>query len=333
MKVVNFLMALVFFGTVLPLGAGESSVTVTNVEAHQRYPWNGLVDVVVTLEGTAEDIENHVCTFAATNSATKAVIPVGHLSQNGADSGSGTHWTRKFIWDLKADVGPVKIDDLALTVDVIEYGVQLWEKGPYWARCNVGASTPEMYGYYFWWGDTVGYKREDDSWKAADGSQTVFLFDVDKCPTYGKSISQLRAEGYCNESGNLTSAYDAATAHRGAPWRMPTTEEFRALIDNCDTYWITRNGVYGCLIRGRGVYARKSIFLPAAGHAFDDSCSSGFYGEYWSSTHSSDSRDSWQLYCDPMQSFPEELRGPYLFIYSGWRFGGRPVRPLRGFSK
>ncbi len=38
-------------------------------------------------------------------------------------------------------------------------GVQLWVNGPYWAECNVGAITPEEYGYYFWWGDTVGYKR------------------------------------------------------------------------------------------------------------------------------------------------------------------------------
>lgn len=38
-------------------------------------------------------------------------------------------------------------------------GVQLWENGPYWAECNVGASAPEDYGYYFWWGDTVGYTR------------------------------------------------------------------------------------------------------------------------------------------------------------------------------
>ena len=40
-------------------------------------------------------------------------------------------------------------------------GVQLWENGPYWAECNVGATKPEEYGYYFWWGDTVGYARND----------------------------------------------------------------------------------------------------------------------------------------------------------------------------
>ena len=41
-------------------------------------------------------------------------------------------------------------------------GVQLWENGPYWAECNVGAARPEESGYYFWWGDTVGYTRDAD---------------------------------------------------------------------------------------------------------------------------------------------------------------------------
>ena len=48
--------------------------------------------------------------------------------------------------------------------------VQLWEDGPYWATRNIGAEKPEDYGYYFWWGDTVGYKREGDSWVASAGS-------------------------------------------------------------------------------------------------------------------------------------------------------------------
>ena len=36
-------------------------------------------------------------------------------------------------------------------------GVRLWEGGPLWADRNVGADEPWEPGYYFWWGDTVGY--------------------------------------------------------------------------------------------------------------------------------------------------------------------------------
>ena len=73
-------------------------------------------------------------------------------------------------------------------------GVQLWEGGPYWAETNIGAEKPEDYGYYFWWGDIVGYKREGDSWVASDGSQSGFSFGKDTTSTYGKSIEALRNE-------------------------------------------------------------------------------------------------------------------------------------------
>ena len=36
--------------------------------------------------------------------------------------------------------------------------VQLWKDGPYWADRNIGAKKPWDLGYYFWWGDMVGYE-------------------------------------------------------------------------------------------------------------------------------------------------------------------------------
>ena len=94
----------------------DMQLAVTKVEAQQRDPWNGLVDVTVTLQGSAEDVAKVECSFAATNSATKEEIPVAHITQNGNDTCSGSAWTRKFIWDAQADVDAVKIDDVAITV-------------------------------------------------------------------------------------------------------------------------------------------------------------------------------------------------------------------------
>ncbi len=72
---------------VLPLMAVAGEVAVTSVTAQQRYPWNGLVDITVTIQGTAEDMEVTECSFAATNCATKAAISVAHITRNGDDSG------------------------------------------------------------------------------------------------------------------------------------------------------------------------------------------------------------------------------------------------------
>ena len=159
-------------------------------------------------------------------------------------------------------------------------GVQLWEGGPYWAECNVGASTPEEYGYYFWWGDTVGYVHTDVTvtssstyysvtWTLSTGEQIADGYTPLKPPTYGKDNAALLAEGYIDATSNLAAAHDAATANLGSPWRMPTDAELSALHDNCDATWITTNEVPGILFTGRGDYAGRSIFLPAAGYGIE----------------------------------------------------------------
>jgi hypothetical protein len=146
-------------------------------------------------------------------------------------------------------------------------GVQLWEGGPYWAECNVGATKPEEYGYYFWWGDTVGYKPSggtldkwgdyhDVTWVSSKGEQMGNSpFTASSCPTYGKDNAALLSAGYIDLTGNLAPAHDAATAHLGSPWRMPTKAEIDALVNNCTTTWTTKNGVYGRLVTGKGTYA------------------------------------------------------------------------------
>ena len=315
---VKAVCALVVMG--LGLAAYSASPTVTSVTAQQRYPWNGLVDIVVTFNGAQSDVAKANCTFAATNSATKTALTIAHVTPQGNDAGSGTTWTRLFIWDTNADLGEVKIEDVELVADVeaVEEpdgsgGVQLWEGGPYWAECNVGASKPEGCGLYFWWGDTVGHAGD-------------WYFTSANCPTYGKSISELQSLGYIDSTGNLAPAHDAARAHWGSPWRMPTDAEFSALIRNCDTEWTARNGVNGRLVKGRGAYSSKSIFLPAAGLGADSSLYRlGSEGYYWSSSPYSDySISAWYLYFDS---------GNFYRYFYGYRDGGQSVRPVRGFAK
>ena len=205
--------------------------------------------------------------------------------------------------------------------------VQLWEGGPYWADRNIGADKPEDSGYYFWWGDTVGYKRDGDKWVASDGSRSDFSFCGDNAPTYGKSISGLESEGWIEKKDGtyvLTSKHDAARAHWGGAWRMPTKEELDNLDKKCEWIWDTRNGVNGYVVCGRGNYASKSIFLPAAGEgdgaSLGHSCSTGVY---WSSVSNSDSVYAYDLL------FLSIIRGTSY----GNRFLGQPVRPVQGFTK
>ena len=210
--------------------------------------------------------------------------------------------------------------------DVEHAMVQLWEGGPYWATTNIGAEKPEDYGYYFWWGDTVGYKWENDEWVATDGSSSNFSFSSSNTPTYAKSIATLNSEGWISADSVLVPAHDAAHVHWGGDWRMPTDAEISSLVANCTTKWITTNGVLGRLVTGKGAYADRSIFLPAAGYGRETSLDwAGSEGAYWFSTPSSDYYDcAWGL----------DFKTGYFIIGDDI---GRPfgfsIRPVQGFTE
>ena len=197
--------------------------------------------------------------------------------------------------------------------------------GPYWADRNIGAEKPEDYGYYFWWGDTIGYKREGDKWVASDGSASNFEFMDSNTPTYRNSVSHLRGVGWITVDDVLSPQHDAAQKHWGGDWRMPTYKEFQDLRSKCDWFWWTQvNGVEGYVVRGKGEYSSKSIFLPCAGYGFMTSLNSaGLYGGYWSSVPYSDNNCAWDLYLDPGRQD----------MGCSTRFDGRPVRPVQGFTK
>lgn len=200
------------------------------------------------------------------------------------------NWYCEYAWFSRIEVSE---DDAE--------GVQLWEGGPYWSECDVGATQPEETGYFFRWGDTVGYKRSGGTWTnnthfkdvtwISSSGETVSTspFTAEASSTSGKDMEQLRNEGYVDKNGVLTAEHDAATAYLGAPWRMPTVEDFGALIENCDMTWVMRKGVFGRLVTGRGDYASKSIFLPAAGIGWDFVLERpGQYNIYNSSTPSAE---------------------------------------------
>lgn len=95
--------------------------------------------------------------------------------------------------------------------------------------------------------------------------------------------------------------YDAARANLGAPWRMPTADDFTELFENCiyidangaeiETSRVDKrieiNGIVG--IRLRSKFNGNVIFFPASGGGYGTSWyDRGSYGYYWSSSWISD---------------------------------------------
>ena len=163
-----------------------------------------------------------------------------------------------------------------------------------WATCNVGAFSPEKYGYYFAWGETAP-KAE---------------YTEENSITYGEEMNDI--------SGNPQ--YDAARANWGGRWRMPRENEMEELLDYCEWEWTQMNGVNGYKVIGHN---GKSIFLPAAG--FRDGSSldyTGSDGGYWSSTPYDDYGD----YDDNAYYLSFHSGGQCMLISD--RFRGRSVRPV-----
>ncbi len=305
--------------------------TVTDVVAKQRYPWNGLVDItckVTGISGTAQWKFSVAAVMPDTGNARKVsqfwVVKNGVNSTDRKVQANGTY---KLLWDAKAELGQVTYDNMVMRVTVVDLHdmVQLWEGGPYWATTNIGAENPEDYGYYFWWGDTVGYKRENKKWVATDGSQSNFSFNKSNTLTFTKDIATLQSEGWITADSVLVPEHDAARVHWGGGWRMPTKQELGDLNGNCDWTWTKLNGVKGYVVRGRGDYASNSIFLPCAGRGDGTSlCFAGSLGYYWSSVPCSDSYSALGLCFDSS----DHNTG-----YYGNRVFGFSVRPVQGFAK
>lgn len=139
-----------------------------------------------------------------------------------------------------------------------------------WASCNVGASSPEEYGNYYAWGET----------------ETKSIYETYTSLTYGLTIQELKSQGYIDESSNLTSQHDAASANWGEIWRMPTVYELWELLYECTWTWTTQNSVAGYTVTGPN---GNNIFLPAAGLYNNDIIYyTGKIGYYFGSSVSSE---------------------------------------------
>ena len=330
MRRIANLILLAAMAAATPLWAAD----VNDVKARQRWPWNGLVDITCTVSGING-------TDYGLDFAVAAVMPDSsvHNATNFWVAKDGkksfvwcvpTNGNYRLIWDAGADLGPELYSNVVVRVTVVSghARAQLWEGGPYWAMTNVGAEKPEGYGLYFWWGDTVGYKHENGKWVASDGSSSDFNFSNANSAiyTYDKDIATLQNENekWITEDGVLAPAHDAAQAHWGGSWRMPTKQDLDDLLGKCNWTWTEQNGVKGWTVTGRGDYASASIFLPAAGFGFRTSLyNSGSRGPYWSSVPLSDGNNSWSLYFTS-----SDLRTDG---YS--RYGGQSVRPVQGFTE
>ena len=196
--------------------------------------------------------------------------------------------------------------------------------GTLWATCNVGANSPEDYGYYFAWGETEPYDKNGktyfhwSTYKWCNGPSSTMTKYCTKS-NYGY-------EGFTDNKKELDVDDDAAYVNWGPVWRMPSIDQYDELINssNTTTEWTTQNGVYGRKITSKKEgYTDRSIFLPAAGYRYTSTLNfAGANGYYWSRTLDEGGPNvAWSL----------GFNSSSVYTSSGYnyRYYGFSVRPVR----
>ncbi|MBO7202010.1 MAG: hypothetical protein J6V30_00520 [Paludibacteraceae bacterium] len=152
------------------------------------------------------------------------------------------------------------IDSIQFDTVCVEKGYEYIDlglpSGLKWATRNVGASSPEDFGDYYAWGDTIVREKYIPGEYYYEKYDSIFSFE---------DVVKTKVEGN---------------------WRMPTEEEMEELEKKCTWKWITQNGVNGYKVIGPN---GNFIFLPAAGYRSRDELSGdGTSGCYWSSSSHKD---------------------------------------------
>lgn len=200
----------------------------------------------------------------------------------------------------------------ASQVEYVDLGLSVM-----WATCNLGASSPEEYGNYYAWAETK--PRTGSSWN----------YDFKSAPyrLSGKSYKNVKWSKYTGSDGKtvLDPADDAATVVLGSPWRMPTADEMKELLDKCKWTWTTMNGNKVCKVVGPN---GNFIFLPAAGYRLGSSLLyAGTNGNYWSSSLST----AYPYYAYYL-GFVLRTHSLIRDWYYDNRCNGKSIRPVRSLT-
>jgi hypothetical protein len=249
--------------------------------------------------------DTSVATVSSTGLVTAVKLGTATITVT-TENGSKTAYCSVLVHDGSGYENDHEWVDLGLTVK--------------WATCNVGASSPEEYGNYYAWGEISTknyYSWEDYKFRVSGNTRDNVTFS---------KYNTVSGRGTEDNRMQLDYSDDAACANWGGKWRMPSDEEFKELMTQCDWTWITSNGTTGYVVKSRK--NGKSIFLPAAGvwrgSSLDEGYSAGsYYGFYWSSS----------LYAD----FPWTAFSVGFDLYYGFsrfdmfyidRDSGLPIRPV-----
>lgn len=223
----------------------------------------------------------------------------------GNDFGNMQQSARNFVYTLANSNG----GDNPTPDGYVDLGLP---SGLLWAKCNLGANSPEQYGDYYAWGEiTTKNTYNWSTYRYCNGSWNT-MTKYCKDSYYGNN-------GFTDNLTTLQAMDDAATQKLGSGARMPTADEWRELINNTTAEWMQMYGVYGLRFTSSN---GNSIFLPAAGYRDSELRNAGVKGRYWSSSLGVAGSDA-------ASDFNVSVDRTYMYGSGTNRYYGQSVRAVR----
>ena len=235
------------------------------------------------------------------------------------------------LYNADFSTGATQIAGVSVSEDSAHCWVQLWTDGPKWASTNVGATSPSDTGYYFRWGEQMGWRVKDNSTALSStnciqydktGIQTGSVWKdttfTDKSwPLYGKDIADFGGT-INNTYGNITYG-DAATYNWGAGWRMPNSSEAGKLESSCD--WRREGEI--AVFTGRISHSVCSIRIRSNGYCESTSRNEADKCYYWTSSPYYDEEKK-NIYAKYLWI----TNGTRTVYYDGLKYAGHGIRPV-----
>ena len=224
------------------------------------------------------------------------------------------------------------------TITVTPYEMEFVDLGlgVLWATCNLGADNPSDYGDYYAWAEIETkdyYNWSSYRYFSTFSSNRAYL---DKYTTNENSGFLLKPDNL----DRLEGIDDVASVLSGGEWNIPTSQDFKELIEKCSRKTVTVKGVMGMEFESKiPGFEGKKIFIPFSGCMIDDK-TAGVGQEYnlWSSTAVGNNNS--QYFTVWSDTFTRRrglriLRRPVVYTYAELsqgdkgRYVGMNVRPVK----
>lgn len=181
----------------------------------------------------------------------------------------------------------------AVEPDYVDLGLPSQTK---WARCNLGAKTPNELGAFYAWGD-IEFRRDYTAYRWSDENN------------YYTKYNSLEKYGVVDGRTQLYYTDDVANVLLGGNWYIPTKYQFEELLNYCESEEYIMGSVKGLVFWNQ--YHSKGVFFPYNGYCegteYKDAGSSSIYIYLWTNTCSDSSSYAYCAVHSPVFGWKIEL--------------------------